>query len=505
MTPSKTLQPCDFIILGATGDLASRKLLPALYMYQLEDRLPPDFQIIAVSNFDLSAEDFCAHCKGDGVVENGDGDVNRGYGAVKRFIEAKGVWDEEVWDAFSRRLYHAEAQLREPRSDLSKLAEILDRTPSDLRVFYMALPSDLMGPACDKIRDQGIASERDRVVLEKPIGTSLAGAEQLHRTAVQAFSEDNIYRIDHYLGKETVHSIPALRSDSSLLGLLWNHAWVERVEISVSEKIGAADRIDYYEAVGALRDMAQNHLLQILCLVAMESPESIDKAALQSAKCNVLKSLSEIEKGDSKRAQYVAGNGNRGYAEEVAAFHGADDMTRTPYSTQTETFVALRVRLDDSIRWKDVPFILRTGKRLEKREAQVVVHFATSPTSDASVTPERLVIHIQPDDGATLFASINGRSSSESAEVPLELHFPRAFPNIRTPEAYERLLADVVNGDSSLFVSAAEVEASWEWIEKIMDMWNSSNAPDLLFYPAGATGPTIGDWLHDGRASKTSG
>ncbi|MBT2468195.1 glucose-6-phosphate dehydrogenase [Streptomyces sp. ISL-66] len=489
MAPSNTLKPCDFVIFGGTGDLAKRKLLPALYMYERESRLPADFRIIAVSREEWSTEQFRDYCEGED--------------AVKGFL--KGAWEQSVWDVFRRRLHHAEAQLGESSPGLPNLAKILPMTPNaPLRVFYMALPSELMGPTCEAIRDQGLASGRDRVVLEKPIGASLVGAKQVHERIRHTFGENDIYRIDHYLGKETVHNIPVLRSDSSLLGLLWDHAWVDRVEISVSEEVGAGDRIEYYETAGALRDMVQNHLLQILCLVAMEPAENSSKATLRVAKCEILKSLGEIAEGDSVRGQYEAGSGMPGYSEEVGAFAGVDSLRRAPNSTLTETFVAIRVRLNDNSRWRDVPFFLRTGKRLDRREAQVVMHFVTTPTSGASVTPKRLVIHIQPDDGATLFVSVSGSYPSESADAQLELHFPRAFPSSRTPEAYERLLADVVNGDPELFVSGAEVEASWKWIDSIKEMWNSGT-PDLRLYPAGTTGPATGEWPHDGRAPKKRG
>lgn len=471
MTPSNFLPPCDFVIFGGTGDLAKRKLLPALYMYEREGRLPPRFRIIAVSREPWDDGKFHEQCDD----------------SIKGFIGA--AWDASTWNTFSERLQHVEAQLK--ASEWRNLAATLQAENPPMRVFYMALPSSLMSDACDGLKNQNLVHTTDRVVLEKPIGTRLEGAQMVQQSADAAFGEDRIYRIDHYLGKQTVMGLTTLRPEGSLLAFLWNNTSVKCVEILASEEEGVGDRILLYDEVGALRDMVQSHLLQILCLVAMDPPGNGSRD-LRDAKCAVLDSLEIMAKGDdSMRGRYAACNGKRGYVDEVADVD--TDGLRVASTTETETFVALRAKLTNT-RWGGVPFILRTGKQLKRKETQVVVHFTDSLEPNGAFTPRILVIHLHPDNGAELLTAAKD-------SPPLELHhFPRNFPNIRTPEAYERLLADVVNGDHALFVSLPEVEKSWKWIDRIRDLWNGSHAPPLTAYDAGTEGPSTARWIPDGSS-----
>jgi glucose-6-phosphate 1-dehydrogenase len=358
-----------------------------------------------------------------------------------------------------------------------------------VRVFYLATAPDLFGTVAVRLRKEGFVTPQTRLVLEKPIGKDLASAKAINDAVGEVFPERQIFRIDHYLGKETVQNLMALRFANSLFEPVWNHGAIDHVQITVAETVGVEGRAAYYNTSGALRDMVQNHLVQLLCLVAMEPPAAMDADAVRDEKLKVLKSLRPITGADvardAVRGQYgagaVSGQAVKGFAEEIGA------------PTQTETFVALKACVDNW-RWAGVPFYLRTGKRLPERVSEIIVQFRQIPHSvfgaDAGVIePNRLVLRLQPDEGVqlSLMSKDPGPGGMRLKSTPLNLSFADAF-KMRWPEAYERLLLDVVRGNATLFMRRDEVEAAWSWAEPILHSWADHHEP-VRPYMAGSWGP----------------
>jgi glucose-6-phosphate 1-dehydrogenase len=370
-------------------------------------------------------------------------------------------------------------------------------------VFYLATAPELFGPICDRLGHVGLAGNGARVVVEKPIGKSLESARAVNDAVGRHFAEDRVYRIDHYLGKETVQNLMALRFANALFEPLWRAAHIDHVQITVAETLGVEGRTGYYDTAGALRDMVQNHMLQLLCLTAMETPRSLAADAVRDEKLKVLKSLVPIS-GDSVgdrtvRGQYRAGASAggpvAGYLDELG-----DETSRT------ETFVALKAEIANW-RWAGVPFYLRTGKRLAGRESEIVAQFRPIPFSvfDSSAGPieaNRLVIRLQPDEGVKLWLMVKdpGPGGMRLRHLPLDMSFARAFA-VRHVDAYERLLMDVIRGNQTLFMRRDEVEAAWEWIDPILQAWAAS--PDRPKpYTSGTWGPSAAIALieRDGRS-----
>ena len=371
-----------------------------------------------------------------------------------------------------------------------------------MRAFYLAVGPDLFAEICAQIGRRGLVTPSTRVVIEKPVGKDLASAEAVNKAVGAVFSEEQVFRIDHYLGKETVQNLMVLRFGNVLYEPLWNSAHVDHVQISVGETIGVGTRGGYYDTSGALRDMVQNHMLQLLCLVAMEPPDSFDANAVRDEKLKMLKALKPIT-GDTAdivtvRGQYRAGAANGGavpgYLEEIGKAQ-----------SRTETFVALKAEISNW-RWAGVPFYLRTGKRLPARMSEIVVAFKPIPHSifpkDAGVIEaNRLVLRLQPDEGVKQWIMIKdpGPGGMRVRHVPLDMSFAAAF-DARSPDAYERLLLDVVRGNQTLFMRRDEVEAAWRWIDPIREAWeHSGSAPKP--YVAGSWGPSAAIALieRDGR------
>jgi glucose-6-phosphate 1-dehydrogenase len=477
--------PFVLTVFGATGDLAQRKLLPAMFHRDIAGQLPPEAAILAVSRgrmpeagyLDLARQAITDHVAGDEVTES----------ALARFI--------------GRLRYVAvDAQSDEGWPELSAALQLYrDR----VNVFYLATGPALFGPICERLGRFGLAHDHARIVVEKPIGNDLDSARRVNEAIGAVFPEDRIYRIDHYLGKEAVQNLMALRFANGLFEPLWNAAHIDHVQITVAESLGVEGRAGYYDTAGALRDMVQNHILQLLCLVAMEPPGQLDADAVRDEKLKVLRALKPISDAVSAanvvRGQYragaAAGSAVSGYLEELGAG-----------PSSTETFVALRAEILNW-RWAGVPFYLRTGKRLAERVSEIVIGFRPVPHSvfDAAAGPiaaNRLVIRLQPDEGVKLWLMTKdpGPGGMRLREVSLDMSFAGAF-GIRNPDAYERLVLDVVRGNQTLFMRRDEVEAAWRWIDPILEAWrHASERPKP--YTSGTWGPSAAIALieRDGRS-----
>jgi glucose-6-phosphate 1-dehydrogenase len=479
-----TVAACDFVVFGGTGDLAMRKLLPALYLRDIDGQLPAEFRIIGVSRAGLDSA---------GYRDKVEAELAAHVPAAQ--LSAASV------ASFLRRLHFISADAG-GNGDWPALVDLLAQAPERIRVFYLSVAPRLYGPISRTLAHRGLVNEQSRVVLEKPIGVDLQSARDINDQVGEVFAESQIFRIDHYLGKEAVQNLLVLRFANMILEPLWNASTIDHVQITVAESLGVGQRADYYDGSGALRDMVQNHLLQLLCLVAMEPPASVDDDGVRYEKLKVLRALrpvtDELAATQTVRAQYEAGvlDGRPvpGYLDEL---DGAPSTT--------ETFVALKAEVHN-MRWRGVPFYLRTGKRLDARHSEIVVAFKPVPHSiwpglEPSMTPNRLVIRLQPNEGIRLrmTAKEPGPGGVRLQPVSLGLNFADHFQD-RMPEAYERLLLDVVRGNATLFMRRDEVEAAWEWTEPILRAWHAGNGP-LHRYPAGSAGPTAARELieSDGR------
>ena len=461
----------DIVVFGATGDLARRKLIPSLFHRWSDGQIPENSRIIASGREEMSDEAYMALAAE--LALNGDAD------------EAK----RSRWADFSRLVQYRQADATASNTVWSRLRAALDDDPDKLRLFYLALPPGAYGPMCEAIGRHGLATPRSRVVLEKPIGHDYHSARQINDAVGAVFSESQIFRIDHYLGKETVQNLLILRFANALFEPVWNAGGIDHVQITVAESLGAGTRASYYDRSGALRDMVQNHILQLLCLVAMEPPTSLEADAVRAEKLKVLRALKPITAASASytaiRGQYAAGLSEgqpaKGYAEELG------------HPSRTETFVAIRAEIENW-RWAGVPFFLRTGKRMRERRSEIVIQFKPVPhdiiRADAGMLqPNRLVIRLQPDEGVKLMLMTKdpGPGGVRLRYVPLNLSFAETFEK-NYPDAYERLLMAVVRGNLGLFMRRDEVEFAWRWIDQIIAAWADGACP-LHAYAAGTNGP----------------
>jgi glucose-6-phosphate 1-dehydrogenase len=478
------VDPFDYVVFGGTGDLARRKLLPALFHRDLDGQLPSAARIIGVSRKQRSDESYRQE-----VAE-----------ALAKYVREADLAPEAV-KTFLGRIHYAAADATTAEG-WDRLCELLAEGPDRIRCFYLATGPDLFGPICENIGKHGLVTDRTRVVVEKPLGKNLTSARATNEAVGQVFREDQIFRIDHYLGKETVQNLMALRFGNALFEPLWNSGHVDHVQITVAETVGVEGRGDYYDTSGALRDMVQNHILQLLCLVAMEPPSSMDADSVRDEKLKVLKALKPIT-ADTFQAVTVRGQYRAGAAPSGAVPGYIDEVSDK--QSRNETFVAIKAELDNW-RWAGVPFYLRTGKRLAKRVSEIVVRFKPVPHSifDGSSGPlaaNELVLRLQPDEGVKLQLMIKdpGPGGMRLTRVPLDMSFASAFTE-RNPDAYERLLLDVVRGNATLFMRRDEVEAAWRWIDPIRQLWDDDReAPKG--YTAGTWGPSAAIALieRDGR------
>jgi glucose-6-phosphate 1-dehydrogenase len=500
-------QPCVLVIFGAAGDLSWRKLLPAIYNLNLDGVLPSNFAVV-----------------GFGIGSQGDPDEwirARARDGIKHF--SRQPLEDHAWADFARMLFYVEGSFNEARAYqlLKQRLEAVDHQfgiPAS-RVYYLAIPPGVVDMAVDHLKAVGMASAPDeqrsftRAIVEKPIGRDLKSAREIIASVAKAFAEDQTYRIDHYLGKETVQNLMVLRFANSIFEPLWNGKYIDHVQITVAEEEGVGSRLGYYEGmkpgqqVGALRDMVQNHMLQLLCLVAMEAPYSLDANVTRDGKIGVLQCLRPFTPEDVDRfvvrAQYIAGevDGQEvpGYRREVSDFFAKLGKPIPPDST-TETYVALRTFVDNW-RWAGVPFYLRTGKRLPKRASEVAIQFKDVPQvlfnahPDVPLEPTVLSLRVQPEEGLALrIASKLPGPKVRIYPVKMEFNYSTSFGD-KTPEAYERLLLDVMAGDATLFMRRDQVEVSWQWVMPILDRWQASRARFLPEYRAGTWGPLEADRL----------
>ncbi len=481
----------DCVVFGATGDLTLRKLLPALYARFHDGQMPPDSRVIAAARSALDDWQY----------------RERAAKALRQHVPAADL-DEVV----AGRFY---GQLRYTRVDGTSdegwdgLGAILAEMPNDrIRVFYLATSPDLYGPICEHLGKNGLVTPNSRVVLEKPIGRDLESARAINIQVGRFFEEAQIFRIDHYLGKETVQNLLALRFANSIFERLWNTDVIEHVQITVGETVGVEGRGGYYDKSGALRDMLQNHMLQLLCLLAMEPPVSLDADAVRDEKLKVLRALRPIQPHEAAqltvRGQYIQGAVNgQPVASYAADLDGAAPPNGEP--SHTETFLALKAEVR-TWRWANVPFYLRTGKRLPQKVSEIVIQyralpFSIFPSDGMELQPNRLIIRLQPEEGMRLemMTKEPGPGGLRLRATGLDISFEKTFAT-RYPDAYERLLMDTVRGNATLFMRRDEVEAAWTWVEPIIEAWSSS--PDMPRpYAAGSWGPTASIALiaRDGR------
>ena len=478
------VEPFDIVVFGASGDLATRKLLPALYHRDLAGQIPEPARIIGVSRRAYSHEEFRAAAREAVHASVGEEKVDRA--GLRRFCE---------------RLFYVAVDVGADKG-WAELAAILHEGEDRVRVCYLATAPELFTVIARQLGKCQLVSERTRLVVEKPIGKDLQSAREVNDTLGSVFAERNIYRIDHYLGKETVQNLMALRFANALFEPLWNSRYIDSVQITVAETIGVDGRAAYYDTAGALRDMVQNHMLQLLCLVAIETPMSIEADSVRDEKLKVLRALKPINETNAGaltvRGQYRAGaiaeGAVTGYLEELGS-----------KNSHTETFVAIKAEIGNW-RWAGVPFYLRTGKRLPSRVSEIVVMFRPVPhsvfdTTAGPIASNRLVIRLQPDEGVKLWLMIKdpGPGGMRLRHVPLDMSFASAF-GVRNPDAYERLVMDVVRGNQTLFMRRDEVEAAWAWIDPILEAWQASGEGPKS-YTAGTWGPSSAIALieRDGR------
>lgn len=467
------VEPFDIVIFGGTGDLSKRKLLPALYHRFLDGQLDSACRIVGTARSDLTREAFVELAQT--ACEEADAEP----------------LDQEKFTQFAELLDYVHIDAVDPKSDWKSLKSKL-ANDSRPRVFYLAIAPSLYARVCQLLGEKKLINETSRVVLEKPIGKDLESAQAINEGVGAVFDERQIFRIDHYLGKETVQNLLVLRFANMLFEPLWSRNSIDHVQITVAESVGLEDRADYYDGSGAVRDMVQNHLLQLLCLTAMEPPNSLDADDVRTEKIKVLKALRrftpEMAAENTVRAQYregaVSGRVAKGYVDELPA---------EKKKSRTETFVCLKTYIDNW-RWQGVPFYLRTGKRMESRRSEIVIRFKRIPHSifdkNAGGSPNKLVVRLQPDEGVHLYLKIKepGPGGLRIKSLPLNLSWAENFM-VRYPDAYERLLMDVVRGNLGLFMQREEVEQAWRWVDSLLAAWNDDSS-ELDTYPAGTDGPT---------------
>jgi glucose-6-phosphate 1-dehydrogenase len=477
MNNNAKLEPFDVVLFGATGDLAMRKLVRALFRRTVAGQIPPGSKIVGLARSDLTREQYLAEART----------------SLEKYLNP-GELTPERWDLFSSIVTYLRVDAT-VSAHFAALTQELEGRENLVRVIFLSMAPSLFTAVCANLAAAKLVTPKSRVVLEKPLGQDRASAERINSLVGSIFEEKQIYRIDHYLGKEAVQNLIALRFGNALFEPLWRRGRISHVQITVAERVGVEGRGDFYDETGALRDMVQNHLLQLLCIIAMEPPASSQADAVRDEKLKVLRALRPIADGDvltkTVRGQYragaIAGKPVVGYLEEPGV----------PADSRTETFVALKAQIE-TWRWAGVPFYLRTGKRLGESMAEIVVTFEQVPhfifESGRQPSPNQLVIRLQPDEGITL--TILSKAPGEIMRlkpVNLGLHFSDTFKE-KSLDAYERLITDVAKGNLTLFMRRDELDAAWAWIDPIREGWlQSDEAPKA--YTAGSWGPAASSAL----------
>ena len=488
--PQKPAQNIVLVIFGASGDLTSRKLVPALFSLKLLNMLPEKFAIIGVGRTPLTNESFREKMKK----------------SILQYSEEKN-YEAKILDEFIRMLSYIKVE-NQSDDDYNRLKLKLSKSIDGCinctnYIYYFATPPSSYNDITQNLYNEGLANQADgfkRFIIEKPFGYDYESGRELNRKLHQLMTEDQIYRIDHYLGKETVQNLLVTRFANGIFEPLWNRNFIHRVEITSAESIGVEERGGYYDTAGALRDMVQNHLLQIAGLTAMEPPSSLESGSIRNELLKVFQSLQPLRSVDVPkmviRGQYtgstIKGIHVPGYREENGV---AED-------SRTETYVALKFFINNW-RWGGVPFYIRTGKRLPTRVTEVVIHFKRTPhhlfqRPEGNLSSNQLIIRIQPDEGILLKFDMKEPGSGFNVKnVNMDFHY-RDLADVRVPSAYERLLYDVMMGDSTLFSRDIEVETAWKFVEPIQKAWSQKNEIKIYGYPAGTWGPSVANDLFDG-------
>jgi glucose-6-phosphate 1-dehydrogenase len=471
------VDPFDLVIFGGTGDLARRKILPALFRRFCAGQIPEGARIVGAARSDLTPEAFRA-LAGEALASFAD-TQKCAPGVTDKFLERL---DYLRIDALGDQGWQ-------------ELRDCLHEDAADrVRIFYFSVGPRLFGPLAERLHQHGLAGDNTRIVVEKPFGHDLISAQELNATLAEHFRERQIYRIDHYLGKETVQNLMAVRFGNMLFEPLWNSQYVDHVQITVAETVGVEGREEYYDRAGAMRDMMQNHLMQLLCLIAMEPPAKFDPDAVRDEKLKVIRALDPVLPHHIVRGQFEA------CLDPDKAHPSYRGSVGNPRST-TESYIALRTHISNW-RWAGTPFYLRTGKRLKARSSVINVMFKDAPHSifgeEAGRHANLLTIRLQPNEGITLKVTIKepGPGGMRLVDVPLDMTFAEALGHESgtPPDAYERLVTDVIRGNQTLFMRGDEVEAAWAWTDPIIAGWAArGDVPKP--YPSGSAGPTDADLL----------
>lgn len=462
---SDTLKNFDLVLFGATGDLSMRKLLPNLYQAHAHGLLHPEGRILGVSRSAFDTVQFLAKMDADAKIH-----IKHGF-------------DEATWASFKQRIRYQSIDVTRAEHFDELAATVAARPNTDCVVVYLSTAPKFFAPICEHLARVGLNAPNVRVVLEKPLGTDLASSQAINAEVAQFFCEEQIYRIDHYLGKESLQNLLPLRFGNSFFEPVWNREHIRSVQITIAEKLGVEERGEFYDATGALRDMVQNHIMQMLCFVAMERPKSLAADDIRNEKLKVVQALVPLESAavdtSAVRGQYTASGSLKGYLEEH----------KVPPTSRTETYAAIRAEIDND-RWRGVPFYLRTGKRMAEKNAEIVLNFSKQPEIAELFgdTPNRIVITLQPHEEIHLKVSVKRAGSSMSTiSSELLLDLGQAGDG-RRAEAYELLLREVIDGNIAHFNRRDELEAAWGWVMPILDHWAASPVPPHG-YPAGSWGP----------------
>ena len=474
----------DLIIFGATGDLSARKLFPALFQLDAAGLLPDDLRIIAVGRQEQTTEAFHNEL------------LARMSSAKRQSIS------DTAWQQFAQRLTYMSADFSAPSAFSGLQAELSESRTS---LFYLATPPSLFATICEQLSADGCLAGSCRIVLEKPIGESLDTSREVNETLAQFFDEQDIYRIDHYLGKETVQNLLVLRFANRFINSQWDQSCIDHIQITVAEKVGIEGRWAYYDGVGQLRDMVQNHLMQLLCLVAMEPPNSLEAENIRDEKVKIVKALRPID-ALSVKDHVVRGQYSQGVIDGESVPGYFDEEGCEAQGSDTETFVAIKAHVDNW-RWSGVPFYLRTGKRMPDKVTEIIIQYKALPHhifgEGESAEPNRLIIRLQPNEGIEM--TMVSKRQSLRDKLSLQTHtlnfdFREDGEIDRIPDAYERLFLDAINGDPSLFVGREEIEESWRWCDQLISACQQCGVK-VNAYQAGSWGPSKSELLidRDGR------